>query len=444
LVAGALGIALFRFPLLNLAAVLFGFAFLITAREGVQVFELVFGLYYLAYVALWYLNRLVLQREPLCPYLEDKLAALLLVFGLGGGILLGILFGFPAGSIRGDAVAFSMLLLYFPAREACARERWGPAVVFGSLMWYGTYVTIRNAINFREAFLSATAAIEVAGARAALNEMHLLVGSLSMFLFLVLWRERRLRPLFLAAFAIFFSALLMTKARGFWVDFLFGLGVLFLIVRNEERRRMALLGAIGAASVAIIAFVFFGDFAVLLFEGVLSRFATLETAVTKDISLVNRFNEASAVFDRVIVNPVLGYGLGAEFRFFNWIYKHTAETSFIHNGYVALWFKLGLGGALLMLAFWARTAWIGIQTYRSSGLSLFLRVLALCAALSLIAIIPSVSTSAPFFVDDSMLSFTLLTALSTGLYERWRTSKSLSMKFGVEEGSPSPTCSGHA
>ena len=412
-------VGLFRSPLLNLAVVLAGHVLLITTTAGVQPSEVLYGLYYLGYLGYWYGTHLI-ARTPLIETTLDRAAALLLVFGLGGGIALGFALGASLPNVRGEALAFGMLLFYFPVKEACARYRYGPAVVMGALAWHGAFVVLRNAFRFQEALESATHLVEIAGARAALNETQVLVGALGGLIFLLLARSWPTRTLAFAGFVFFAVGLLMTKARGFWVDFLFGTLVLLMLVDTRDRWRLAFLLTAGVASVGAAFLLFFGDTFRLLLAGFSDRFTSLGSAATQDLSLVNRFNEAAAALEHTRTNPILGHGLGSTSPFFNWIYKFTVDKPFIHNGYVALLFKMGIPGLLLLLFFWANAAWLGVRVSRWASVPAVHRALALTGAVALIAIIPSVATSSPFYIDDSMLSFTLLTALCAGLHSRYR------------------------
>jgi O-antigen ligase len=214
--------------------------------------------------------------------------------------------------------------------------------------------------------------------------------------------------------------LIITKARGYWIDAAFGIFILMLIIERHHKLRLSALISIGPIVAFALITLAFGNLGFLLIEGVIDRFSTLETAAVTDISLVNRFNEAAHVWDKIQRNPFLGYGLGAEFSFYNWIYRSTLTGTFIHNGYVALWFKLGLPGLLLMIIFWWSTALKGYMIYAQGSCPDKYRMIALAASVSLISIFPSVNTSSPFFMDDQMLSMTILAGLCTGLYERVR------------------------
>ncbi len=411
-------VVLFQYPSVNLAVVLAGYVVLITTSPGIQISEAVYGIYYIAYLTHWYVVRLFLRRERLVHSHVDRAAAFLIVFGLFGGAVLGLAMGARLGDWVGEVLVFLMVLFYFPLKEACKHSRYGPDIVFLGMLWFGVFVALRNALAFREALDSAARLIEISGARAALNEVHLLVGVLGTLILLVMVSRWRTRFLLLGPFFFYLAALLMTKARGFWVDALFGIFVLFFLLGRRERVRLLVFSFGGLLFFAAVVMIAFNDIGRLLVYGVLDRFATLETAAVADVSLVNRFNETSSVWEWIRLNPILGYGLGASYTFYDWVFDGTLTTPFIHNGFVALWFKLGLWGLILTVWFWVASVWRGIKAYRSHA-PLRYRAYALTSAVSLIAIIPSTNTSSPFFIDDSLMSFVMLTAICAGLYERF-------------------------
>jgi O-antigen ligase len=51
-------------------------------------------------------------------------------------------------------------------------------------------------------------------------------------------------------------------------------------------------------------------------------------------------------------NPILGWGYGTEFQKYDVLFRRTSSfTSYIHNGYLAIWFKNGIVGLIAILAY---------------------------------------------------------------------------------------------
>ena len=52
------------------------------------------------------------------------------------------------------------------------------------------------------------------------------------------------------------------------------------------------------------------------------------------------------------VPPILGWGYGTEFQKYDVLFRRTSSfTSYIHNGYLAIWFKNGIVGLIAILAY---------------------------------------------------------------------------------------------
>lgn len=412
------GWLLFQRPALNLVVLLVGFALVLDNDEGIQVEELLYGLYYYIFILYWY-GRRFLRREP---FIHTRTDCALALFGGGGlvaGIALGLLFGAPLSLIRWEATAFAMLSAYFPVKELCRQERYGPESILAVFFWLGLFAAVRNLLNFREIIMFATEAWQVSDARPGLNDMQLMIPGLASLVLLVNERTWPRRLLLLGAFLLFTGSLVLAKSRGFWINFAFGVFLLLFLLRGRYRWRLIFLLVGGSAVLITLVLTFFGPLAELIFAGTVKRFGTLETALTQDESLVNRFIESSAVWEGIRQNPVLGHGFGTTFTYFDILHLATLTKAFIHNGYIGLWFKFGLGGMMLLLFSWASSAWQGLKVYWMQTIPARHRTYALIASLNLISLAPSFGTSNPFMLMDQVLMFTLLLAFAAGLYQRY-------------------------
>lgn len=409
---------LFQRPVLNLSVLLVSFLSTLSYDSGVQLQEVVYGLYYYSFVLYWYGTRL-LRGERFVWTPVDRAVAFTIVFGLVVGVALGVLFGGSALMIRGEATAFTMLGLYFPVKELCRQKHYGPEIIAGVFFFVGLFIAIRNFFNFKEIILAATEAWQVADARPGLNEMHLLIPAILALVLLLHVRRWIPRLALTVAFLVLVSALVLTKSRGYWIDFAFAIAVLAVLLRGRYRWRLILAVIGGTAGLVLVALLFFGPLFDLVLSGTLNRFGTLGTAFTEDRSLVNRMIESSAIWEGIKQNPILGHGFGTTISYFDLNFLTTRTKSFMHNGYIALWFKQGLLVMLLMLFAWFGAAWQGLKLYWNEKAFRHHRLLALGASLSLIAIIPSVGTSNPFIVIDQVFAFALQLGLAAGLYQRY-------------------------
>ena len=222
----------------------------------------------------------------------------------------------------------------------------------------------------------------------------------------------------LVGFLACFGGLLLTQSRGYWLAFLLGTLVMFFLVEARYRRRMLLLAGLGLAALIGIGFAFFGAYMDLLLGGLLDRLASVGSAASTDVSLINRFREAKTVMSHVVKNPVLGYGMGVPYSFYDIAHQATDYDAFVHNGYVSLWYKFGLWGLGLMLFFWAGTIRRGVQAFLMKQGTLWMRLCGLASTLSLIAFTLSTLTSNPFFLKDSLFIFSIAAGLAGGAYQR--------------------------
>ncbi len=414
-VAGAVAVVLPRRPIASFVVVLGGFTFAVNSDTGLQPGELVYGLYLYTYLAVWYGSRLA-RGERIVRTPADWALALLLV---GGGVLgsvTAVVFGASFGTFRGDLTAFLVLGLYFPVKDACFRFHRGPEITFGVLLGIGAFLGIQNFLGFREIIATATVAWQVADARFAATEtisMVSVLGTLTILLFAERWWHR-VGLLGLLLFLI--GSLILTKGRTFWIAALLGAGLLLLLLRGRYRLRLVSLVGVGATALVVLVMLFFGRLAELILSGAASRFAMIGGATT-DVSLLSRIVEWKAVWEYIQVNPLLGYGFGTNYKYFDMLAEATLVKWFIHNGYLAAWFKLGVFGLAALVAFWLLALHEAYSASRSLGGRH--RAFALTALIGLVALALAANMAIFFLVMDQVFVFTALSGLAGGLHQRY-------------------------
>lgn len=405
-------VVLNRYPLANLCVLLLGFIIISDYQEGIQVTEALYGLYYMSFIAYWLVTRLFFYRDPVLRPIESK-AVFLFLIGITASIPITVVFGGSLRLVLSEWTALVMLGLYFPIREACVRFRNALPVILAAVLLIVVFIAIRNLTNYQSIIVAATQAWQVTKGRLVVNDSILMVGSLGSLVYLIHARAKAVQAALVMSFLVALPALVLTQSRAFWLAFTFGCIILFLIAEPPERRRLLVAGTLGAAIATAIGLFFFGDIVELIFAGLLDRFASLRSAATTDISLVNRFRETAVVFDHIKWNPVLGHGMGVRYAFFDLSFMSTRYDSFIHNGFVSLWFKFGLWGLALMVVFWIVSVRRGVEAFWRSGPRLA-RVTGLAAALCLLVYLLPANTSNPFFLDDATFIIAVLTGLACG------------------------------
>jgi len=215
-----------------------------------------------------------------------------------------------------------------------------------------------------------------------------------------------------------FAGLILTQSRAYWVAFFFGAGITFLFVPAKDKGRMVTVGVLSAAGVFTLAYVVLGEYLLLVLTGLLDRFLTLESAVSKDISLINRFIEAQAVWEHIRVNPILGYGMGVPYRFFNITYLYSESKTFVHNGYVALWFKFGIWGLGMMLFLMVRFWMLSFGTWWKKRAAPLPAIISLAVTGALSALAVTATTANPFYQNDLMFMYAVLWGIAGGVRAR--------------------------
>lgn len=417
IVAAVSIVHLFRYPLLNLAVVLAGFVLIVNYSDGITGAEVLYGVYCLFFLGHWFLTRLFLYRDEILAHPEDKA---LLIFLIAATLTfpLTVLFGGHISWMLSEWVALAMLAFYFPVKEAFTKHRNGPLWIFIALGWIGLYVSVRNILFYQQAMANAEYAWQIARGRSYMNDTLLMVMSLGLLAFMTFARTRLSLLLRLSLFLVFLTSLILTQSRGLWAAFLLGAGVLFMLVDRTHKRRLMLLTVAGGACFIGIGVLFFGDHVNLVFAGLLNRFSSLQTAASQDVSLINRFRETAAAWELIKLNPVLGYGMGVPYVFFDLAHMGTDKDAFIHNGYISLWYKFGLWGLLLIIFVWGRLAWQGLHAFHRDNHNTWSKLGGLAAGISLVAIALSTLTSNPFFLKDSTFLFGVLLGLAGGAFHR--------------------------
>jgi O-antigen ligase len=316
--------------------------------------------------------------------------------------------------------ALIMLGFFFPIREACARHKDGVKILLAVGLALSLFVVFRNLVMYRAALYSSDQLIGVIQGRVIANDHVLAASSLFTFVFLLHARNARETLGYLLAFLLCFSGLLLTLGRAFWLAFALGVAFLFVVVGRKHRVRILVFGSTAALPLLAVGLFFFGDYVTLFLQGLLERLTSVEGSLSRDVSLMGRLTEARGALDRIADNPIIGHGVGVPFRYSNIISHTTVETTFVHIGYVYLWYAFGLLGGGLILFWWARSWWCGIRSYRRRDGQRVARLAGLAAAATLVAFTLSALSSNPFWHKDYLLGLAYVMGIACGAHARLR------------------------
>ena len=235
-----IGLVGFYYLLKNTFAGLCAFILLhflvIRSTEGINPGEILFGVYFFAFLAVWFFRKIFIARERI---LLDAID-----YALAGFLLMCVFSIVPALAMRSDPfkwlrelLPFLSLLFIFPMREQFNTQKRVKIVMLCFLL-LGAIVAINNLLLYREALSAITYFWEVASSRKHANEPLLMAIVIIAASFLISGRSFRGRIIALSLLLIFTGALAVTFSRGYWAAAF--LGLVFLLFRSPAKTKLRL------------------------------------------------------------------------------------------------------------------------------------------------------------------------------------------------------------
>ena len=169
--------------------------------------------------------------------------------------------------------------------------------------------------------------------------------------------------------AVIALSLLLTFLRTFWLMVGLIFGLVLILTRAREQRRMAvwiLLAAVVLCFVGILLFTSPGSPGQVLLNAFLIRMGTVTgTQFLEDSSFLWRFSEYDHAIPQILAHPVLGIGAGAQYRPYDprMDWKQFDGRAYIHNGHLWIMLQAGLPGYALFMAWMLLTARRGIRAW---------------------------------------------------------------------------------
>ncbi|MBO6522719.1 MAG: O-antigen ligase family protein [Balneolaceae bacterium] len=327
--------------------------------EGIQLIEMPF---FLSSVLLClYFGLQLIKGSLQLKNVLDK-AYLLFILLLGFSLVFGIMNGANIYKSLGEFTLFFGWFLYFPLRKYLDNGKFR-TILFWTLGIIVAYVLIRNILNYRAILIQAVLPWQAEKARVAANELILLIGAVFSMSYAAIVTSRFKQIISTLLFLALVGGLVMTQSRGYWIAFAFSALSIFVVINKSGKLRI-LYTFIFISSVSLLfASLFFSDLLDLVITGIVNRFQSIGSGKL-DISLLERVLESQKVLQKIILNPVMGYGLGVEFTKKILFYDYFIPTSYVHLGYLATWYKFGIFGLLLNLYIWIYTLIKSAQLYK--------------------------------------------------------------------------------
>jgi O-antigen ligase len=279
----------------------------------------------------------------------DKLFILLLLT-MATGVVIGFFTAPNRAEIFIEVLYFySGIVFYFAIRPHLDNKAFRTALLISLLLIF-LYVVFRTYTSYRSAILSAVAEWQLNFARGSGNENFLLAGTIITAAALLYVQKFWHKVALIATLALSVGAVIVTLTRSLWVVTVLGLIIVAYYVGPAEKKRLFSYFVAAVAVIATVGLIYI-DVTLFILDLLLYRFKSFGAGLA-DVSLADRIYETQRVWEKIMQNPITGWGFGAEYLKYDVIIRRTSSyTSYIHNGYLAMWFKIGILGLITIIAY---------------------------------------------------------------------------------------------
>lgn len=372
-------------------------------EPGTTPFELFFFAYAILMISVFLLPDFIRGALPLETPVDKLFLGFVLLIPYA--LTLGLVNGARPAQAFNEVAYYLGFIGYFAYRRYFNRPVFRRALLAGFILLL-LFVVIRNALNYREILLEAYLPWQTEKARIAKNEVFLLAGS-ALFLSFIAY-AKNLRYLLLSGvmFAALTGALVITQSRGYWLAFLFAVIVAFGVGERSLKKRVIATGGILLVIAAVIVTLYFQNSFRLVLKALAHRFETIDLA-NLDASLRERILETQTIVGRIARNPIAGYGFGVTYPRYFILFKVYEPFYYVHNGYLAIWYKFGIVGLGILLAACYYIISYSYQIYVRSRRRV-IKALALAVVSTLAGMLLVNITSPQFISFDSMIILALM------------------------------------
>lgn len=334
------------------------------------------------------------------------------------GIFLGFLSGAMMKNRIDDLTILFPFFTYFIFRDHIKEDTTIKTILVIIVLMI-LLITLRNIRNYQQILIEAVMDWQIQKARVAKNEVFLMLGSVGFLIIYAFQTKWIPRLLYLGLFVIAFSGLILTQSRGYWLAFLVSVTLFFLFADRGVRMNIVITVMVMSLAAAFVAFTYYYSATMLIIENFTYRFSVTGGVAKLDASLLERVLEAQRIWERILVNPFAGYGLGYTYPRYGIIYGFSTRTSYIHNGYLAIWFKLGLFGLLAILYYVFQILKTNLHLLKRAA-SPFARQLAMILFCQVSGMMVVNITSPQFLGFDSVLLLTMIGVVTASMADRHR------------------------
>jgi O-antigen ligase len=332
---------------------------------------------------------------------------------IGIGLIIGLLVTRSVRPFEEFGYIYTSVLFYPGLRYFLRREDFKKKFMIGLGLIF-SYVVVRSIVDYRQSLLNVVEEWQLNFIRSAGTENTLLL--FCAFLLIVLVNSTSLKRALLpaGAFVLSFIALILTFTRSLWGAFFIAAVMIFLLSPTRLKTRILGYSIGGTVLVGLVMMLFIPDLVAFITGVIAFRFETLGGV---DLSLEERIIETRTVWQSIMANPILGHGLSTEYFRYVILNKFvTVPSNYVHNGYLAVWYKFGIFGLLSFLTFYAVVFRESLRLYRL-GETEFARLvgLSIVAYISGMLIMNIVS---PTFISFEGMFISMCVALIAATYTR--------------------------
>lgn len=239
-------------------------------------------------------------------------------------------------------------LLYFPIRKNI-QTRKQVLTLIGVVMLMAFVNSINNIFTYQERVVESALEFGAVGARVVSYEVLSVAMVMASFALLAYARKPVTFLIGLAGTALGIATVVMSLSRGPIISTVAGMLVVIALVPRGKSLKLVAVGvatvALNVAALTIIA----PTFAESIVDNITDRLSTLNK-LSVDKSLGSRVDESSTLLESYIpASPILGYGYGVPFYFYDGPTGYSVKALFIHNGYLYPLYKFGIPVGLYFL-----------------------------------------------------------------------------------------------
>ena len=407
---------IFYFTLINfefwILTSIISFAPLIAIKsEGITIFEIAIAFYIFIPLALWLIKKLFIEKERINKNISDFFL-LSFYFICLSSIILTIINNFSVLLWFKEIIVFSCYFIFFPLREYLTENKYRIKKVLISFGIMSTIIALYNLYQYRSRLALATQFYQVWGSRVGTTEQVFMFCILVIIAIVFLIKSKKIKSILLLLVGLFLTSLILSFTRSYLIFTIFGIIYLWFLFEKKDKIKVSIWVTIFLIISFITMFILFDNLSKFIFQALINRFLT---AKSNDISIIQRVIETEAIIKQIFQNPILGWGLGAAFRRYDLFFELHIMSYYAHNGYLYLWYKLGILGLLSFLSFYFYKLMIIIKSIRIEKNLLLKKILQAFLFILISFLIISI-TSPQFYHKPSILIMSIIWALGDSVY----------------------------